>query len=91
MRVDFFKVYIQMRIFSFICFFLIFNCVNGRVEDEKDHATISRFSDQVSPKQDQRYLFYEVNFGEGFNLRRDVYMRIVAIVDHLRKQGLFYI
>jgi len=27
-----------------------------------------------------RYLLYEVNPGEGFNLRRDVYMRIANLV-----------
>ena len=36
-----------------------------------------------------RYLFYEVNPGEGFNLRRDVYMRIAVLVKNLQKFGNF--
>jgi hypothetical protein len=30
-----------------------------------------------------RYLFYMTNPGEGFNLRRDVYMRIAVMVSML--------
>lgn len=34
---------------------------------------------------DTRYLLYSVNPGEGFNLRRDVYMRAATLVKELRK------
>lgn len=34
-----------------------------------------------------RYLLYDINPGEGFNLRRDVYMRIASLVKNLRKHG----
>jgi hypothetical protein len=37
--------------------------------------------------QERRYLIYGVNFGEGFNLRRDVYLRIANVVRQLREQG----
>lgn len=33
-----------------------------------------------------RYLLYSVNPGEGFNLRRDVYMRAATLVKELRKK-----
>ena len=33
-----------------------------------------------------RYLLYEVNPGEGFNLRRDVYMRIANLVKFLSEE-----
>ncbi len=33
-----------------------------------------------------RYILYDVNVGEGFNLRRDVYMRIANTVRQLRQQ-----
>lgn len=33
-----------------------------------------------------RYLTYTVNYGEGFNLRRDVYMRVVTLVLALRRE-----
>ncbi|XP_065343379.1 GDP-fucose protein O-fucosyltransferase 2 [Cloeon dipterum] len=32
----------------------------------------------------QRFLLYEINPGEGFNLRRDVYLRMAVLVAHLR-------
>ncbi|GAB6023106.1 GDP-fucose protein O-fucosyltransferase 2 [Chamberlinius hualienensis] len=38
-------------------------------------------------RQSKRYLFYEVNPGEGFNLRRDVYIRIANLVRKLRNEG----
>lgn len=37
--------------------------------------------------QEKRYLIYGVNFGEGFNLRRDVYLRIANVVRQLREKG----
>ena len=34
-----------------------------------------------------RYLLYDVNLGEGFNLRRDVYMRVANLVRNLNKDA----
>lgn len=34
-----------------------------------------------------RYLLYDVNPPEGFNLRRDVYIRMASLVKTLRKEG----
>jgi len=34
-----------------------------------------------------RYLLYDVNPPEGFNLRRDVYIRMASLVKTLRKAG----
>ena len=36
----------------------------------------------ANPKQ-KRYLFYDVNYHEGFNFRRDVFMRIAILVKNL--------
>ncbi|CAI5446488.1 unnamed protein product [Caenorhabditis angaria] len=47
--------------------------------------------DEFSIAQDAKYLIYDVNFGEGFNLRRDVYMRIANTVRLLRESGQNYI
>lgn len=33
----------------------------------------------------QRHIFYDVNPGEGFNLRRDVYMRVAVFVRNLNR------
>ncbi|CAI2348244.1 unnamed protein product [Caenorhabditis sp. 36 PRJEB53466] len=37
------------------------------------------------------FLLYDVNFGEGFNLRRDVYMRVANAVRSLRESGHNYV
>uniref|UniRef100_A0A915NS61 Uncharacterized protein n=1 Tax=Meloidogyne floridensis TaxID=298350 RepID=A0A915NS61_9BILA len=34
----------------------------------------------------ERFLLYSVNRGEGFNLRRDVYMRVANVVRQLREK-----
>ncbi|VDO32399.1 unnamed protein product [Haemonchus placei] len=53
-----------------------------------DRSTVSVVnSDKYSLARDRRYLIYDVNHGEGFNLRRDVYMRIANTVRLLRKAG----
>lgn len=36
---------------------------------------------------EKRYILYDVNHGEGFNLRRDVYMRMANLVRTLRHSG----
>ncbi|XP_061579709.1 GDP-fucose protein O-fucosyltransferase 2 [Cololabis saira] len=45
-------------------------------------ATVS-----ISAARDLRYLLYDVNPPEGFNLRRDVYIRMASLVKTLRKEG----
>ncbi|TKS67340.1 GDP-fucose protein O-fucosyltransferase 2 [Collichthys lucidus] len=45
-------------------------------------ATVS-----VAAARDLRYLLYDVNPPEGFNLRRDVYIRMASLVKTLRKDG----
>ena len=34
-----------------------------------------------------RFLLYDVNPGEGFNLRRDVYMRVASLVKRLERSS----
>lgn len=34
-----------------------------------------------------RYLFYDINFPEGFNLRRDVYVRFAVLTHELEKSN----
>ncbi|GFU28407.1 GDP-fucose protein O-fucosyltransferase 2 [Nephila pilipes] len=47
--------------------------------DQTDNSCGSSVSHH-SYKKRQRYLIYDVNPGEGFNLRRDVYMRMAKLV-----------
>jgi len=37
----------------------------------------------TSSTKENRFIFYDVNPGEGFNLRRDVFMRVAVLVKHL--------
>ncbi|VDL80030.1 unnamed protein product [Nippostrongylus brasiliensis] len=53
---------------------------------DKDTVSVVN-SDKYSVARDRRYLLYDVNHGEGFNLRRDVYMRIANAVRLLREAG----
>ncbi len=38
-------------------------------------------------EEEARYIFYDVNPGEGFNLRRDVFMRVAVMVKRLNDLG----
>ncbi len=49
-------------------------------EETKD--TCSSSSDNNA---EAKYLFYDVNPSEGFNLRRDVYIRIATLVNKLNR------
>ncbi|CAB1347090.1 unnamed protein product [Coregonus sp. 'balchen'] len=45
------------------------------------------FSPTAAAARDLRYLLYDVNPPEGFNLRRDVYIRMASLVKTLRRHG----
>ncbi|XP_078490161.1 fut13 protein [Ciona intestinalis] len=45
----------------------------------------SAVCDDAKPPSNKRYLLYDCNPGEGFNLRRDVYMRVANLVKSLRE------
>uniref|UniRef100_A0A0K0F8E2 GDP-fucose protein O-fucosyltransferase 2 n=1 Tax=Strongyloides venezuelensis TaxID=75913 RepID=A0A0K0F8E2_STRVS len=53
--------------------------------------TISKVNKSKFSISEKKYLLYDVNYGEGFNLRRDVYLRIANTVRHLRENGYNYI
>ncbi|MCP9266039.1 GDP-fucose protein O-fucosyltransferase 2 [Dirofilaria immitis] len=42
-------------------------------------------------RNERKFLVYDVNYGEGFNLRRDVFMRIANTVRILREHGHNYV
>ena len=42
---------------------------------------------EFGPAKEPRYLLYDVNPGEGFNLRRDVYMRVANLVHFLNEES----
>lgn len=47
---------------------------------------VDSFQGNNETKSDKRYLIYDVNPGEGFNLRRDVYMRVANMMKLLREK-----
>lgn len=62
--------------------------VIGCVLANRDSQTISLVNtSKYSVVQEKKFLLFEINFGEGFNLRRDVYMRIANTVRALRESG----
>jgi len=50
-------------------------------ENEQKENMIIDYSEATSSKY--RFILYDVNQGEGFNLRRDVYMRMASLVKKL--------
>ncbi|CAL2036393.1 unnamed protein product [Caenorhabditis brenneri] len=62
--------------------------VLGGVLASSDDQTVSRVdTNKYSIAAEKKFLLYDVNFGEGFNLRRDVYMRVANTVRLLRESG----
>ncbi|XP_070980005.1 GDP-fucose protein O-fucosyltransferase 2-like isoform X1 [Oncorhynchus clarkii lewisi] len=58
----------------------------GQIEDAF-RAGNTVFSPTTAAARDLRYLLYDVNPPEGFNLRRDVYIRMASLVKTLRRHG----
>ncbi|KTG45577.1 hypothetical protein cypCar_00012019, partial [Cyprinus carpio] len=56
-------------------------------EDDAFRAGQSILSPVAAASRDVRYLLYDVNPPEGFNLRRDVYIRMASLLKTLRKEG----
>ena len=53
-----------------------------------DRHSTPRVSQQLNDtSQKTKYLIFEVNPGEGFNLRRDVYIRVANLVKHMQEEG----
>lgn len=59
---------------------------SARGSEGDERVSVLRTSDSSLAKE-RRYLLYEVNPGEGFNLRRDVHMRVTNVVRQLREAG----
>ena len=59
-------------------------------QDELDDQ-VYQVGDNPTPKvgvaKDVKYLLYDVNPGEGFNLRRDVYLRVANLVKFLNEES----
>ncbi|XP_053733377.1 GDP-fucose protein O-fucosyltransferase 2 isoform X2 [Synchiropus splendidus] len=75
------QMHVSIVLISFA--FATFGAANSEnVFSASQTATVT-----VSTARDLRYLLYDVNPPEGFNLRRDVYIRMASLVKSLRKEG----
>ncbi|XP_072173515.1 GDP-fucose protein O-fucosyltransferase 2-like [Diadema setosum] len=78
----------HLRSLLIVVVFLISALVQADyVEDDLVFAPGGQRQLKVGQARPVRYLLYDVNPGEGFNLRRDVYMRIANLVKQLRREG----
>ncbi|GMR42707.1 hypothetical protein PMAYCL1PPCAC_12902, partial [Pristionchus mayeri] len=78
----------RMRLLHLVVSFLVW--IGSQAETSEDKTdTVSKLDpEQFSLPQDARYIMYDVNRGEGFNLRRDVHMRVAIAVRKLREKGV---
>ncbi|XP_060784994.1 GDP-fucose protein O-fucosyltransferase 2 isoform X1 [Neoarius graeffei] len=70
--------------FVVLLLFVVFTLGSGS-ESDAFRAGSSGLSSSVA--RDVRYLLYDVNPPEGFNLRRDVYIRMASLLKTLRQRG----
>lgn len=75
-----------MKLISTIFFNLIL--INAAINTENGYC-VSKDSCEATKNtsSDKKWLFYDVNPPEGFNLRRDVYMRFAILLSNEQKQG----
>nr|CRZ25877.1 BMA-PAD-2 [Brugia malayi] len=74
-----------LQLASYLLYYLLFiiNCCEA-------NESIAVLANDVS-RDEKKFLIYDVNYGEGFNLRRDVFMRIANTVRILRERGYNYV
>lgn len=72
-------------------FILIFIHFISILHHSTGDVTISKIDKGKFSLSDKKYILYDVNYGEGFNLRRDVYLRIANTVRVLRENGHNYV
>lgn len=70
---------------------LVINLILAIAETNSDvgycDASAKTCGEHSVNNDDERLIFYDVNPGEGFNLRRDVYMRFAIMLAEARKKG----
>lgn len=73
----------KRRMWLYITILLNVLAINANINIEIEAGQCT--SDQCY--DDKKFLFYDVNPPEGFNLRRDVYMRFAIMLSDARKRG----
>lgn len=74
-----------MDVRAAVQFLCLFSCLNVELTECKEGQNDAFSADihdtpEFKPAKPVRYLLYNVNPGEGFNLRRDVYIRVANLV-----------
>uniref|UniRef100_A0A1I7XAI4 peptide-O-fucosyltransferase n=1 Tax=Heterorhabditis bacteriophora TaxID=37862 RepID=A0A1I7XAI4_HETBA len=72
-----------MQLMHYYYYLPLFFCHIFAHEDTVSIVNIEKYT----VAKHRRYFLYDVNHGEGFNLRRDVYMRLANTVRLLRESG----
>ncbi|XP_028847353.1 GDP-fucose protein O-fucosyltransferase 2 [Denticeps clupeoides] len=82
---------VRFSALAFVAFSLRIDATAAARDDDDDGAAFRAGNSAASPPaataKDVRYLLYDVNPPEGFNLRRDVYIRMASLLKTLRKRG----
>lgn len=76
------EIFIFSELMLFFLFLLIFQSCYALVDNDKQQCTKDSCS---SITMSTKYILYDVNHGEGFNLRRDVYVRMANLIHSLRE------
>ncbi|KAJ0169771.1 hypothetical protein K1T71_014377 [Dendrolimus kikuchii] len=74
---------------NLILYITSFLLVNAEVNTANGYCDITSKTcpDSTQDINEQKYIFYDVNPPEGFNLRRDVYMRFAIMLTEAHKRG----
>lgn len=70
------------------CLIVFWVFIFGKCQTEEVLVSVT---DRMTSSNERKYIIYDVNHGEGFNLRRDVFMRIADTVRTLRERGHNYV
>lgn len=75
----------KYAVFLVLVLFIIHQACPHESEDAEVFKSTNQVQQEFGEAKPVRYLLYDVNPGEGFNLRRDVYMRVANLVKFLNE------
>lgn len=84
--------YIFLIFYVFLSYMLIdaFHHFYDNNNKKNGDITLGNFGKEEFDFQERHYIIYNINPAEGFNLRRDVYMRVANVVRQLRERGKIF-
>ncbi|XP_073502661.1 GDP-fucose protein O-fucosyltransferase 2 isoform X2 [Phyllobates terribilis] len=75
-----------LQVFRLCVFFILLSKVRGHQEEFSPGHSVRSLTVGTAAA-DRRYLLYDVNPPEGFNLRRDVYIRMASLLKTLQRSS----